>query len=347
MFAVIFAVYSFARTVKLKSEYPVSKYTASVNKYSEMYNVPKLRIYSMIKKLSDFDAGLETGGVKKGLMQISDTDFESLCKKAGLGPAGYDIFDPDINIRCGVFCLAELYDRFENWDTVNAAYYSGYANTEEITDKIEYDEETGSVFTPDFVNDPDNSGFVSDLDRIYNKYVDIHPEQYQGNIELPGVVTHPVDRYSEIISLYSGAYEVPKSYIYSLINVESDFIESTNFDDEKIGLMQVSQSMVDEMILDGILPDEKPDLTDPESNIKAGTAYLRYLYNTFGDYDLAVAAYSAGRDNVVKWMQDGKYFRGGKLKKTPYQQTDLFIENINKNRKEYIKLYPEVFKEEK
>jgi hypothetical protein len=43
------------------------------------------------------------------------------------------------------------------------------------------------------------------------------------------------------------------------------------------------------------------DRFNPEQNIAAGAKYIRMMYQRFGDYDLAIAAYNAGPGNVEKF----------------------------------------------
>jgi soluble lytic murein transglycosylase-like protein len=40
---------------------------------------------------------------------------------------------------------------------------------------------------------------------------------------------------------------------------------------------------------------------DPEANVAAGTKYLRYLLDRFGDQRLALAAYNAGEGNIERF----------------------------------------------
>lgn len=43
------------------------------------------------------------------------------------------------------------------------------------------------------------------------------------------------------------------------------------------------------------------DRFDPSQNIAAGAKYIRMMYQRFGDYDLAIAAYNAGPGNVERY----------------------------------------------
>ena len=105
--------------------YPLA-YTEYVDKYSEQYNVPKEAIYAVIKVESNFVYNAESYKKARGLMQLMPGTFEWLCKKEGLDPQSCSIDDPDMNIRIGTCYLAYLYNEFEIWDTVFAAYNAGH-----------------------------------------------------------------------------------------------------------------------------------------------------------------------------------------------------------------------------
>src|SRR5438034_537859 len=66
------------------------------------------------------------------------------------------------------------------------------------------------------------------------------------------------------------------------------------------------------------------DLFDPTENIAAGTKYLRYLFDRFGDERLALAAYNAGEGNVEKF--------GGV---PPFPETLNYLRKVSSRRNEY------------
>ena len=104
------------------------KYEGYIKKYSNEYGVPEAVVYAVMKVESDFDKNAISSSdpPAKGLMQITDETFiwigEHLMKEdVNL----FMIFDPETNIKYGTYLLSYLYGRFQNWDTVYAAYNAG------------------------------------------------------------------------------------------------------------------------------------------------------------------------------------------------------------------------------
>ena len=53
-------------------------------------------------------------------------------------PSAFDIYDPDTNIRYGVWYLSYLYGRFDSWDNAFAAYNAGPGNVSKWLKDSEY-----------------------------------------------------------------------------------------------------------------------------------------------------------------------------------------------------------------
>lgn len=101
------------------------EYSEFVEKYSKMYKVPESVCYSVIKCESSFDSAAVSSSGAVGLMQIMPTTFEYLCTLVGEKHETGLLYDPETNIRFGIFYLSVLYERFGAWETVFAAYNCG------------------------------------------------------------------------------------------------------------------------------------------------------------------------------------------------------------------------------
>ena len=153
------------------------------------------------------------------------------------------------------------------------------------------------------------------------------------------------DEYVEYVEIYSAEFGVPEDLVWSVIKTESGFDSSAVSSKGAVGLMQLMPSTF-EWLTDDILREYLGIgmLYDPETNIKYGTYYLSRLYNRFGDWDTAIAAYNGGEGNVSEWLKDKKYSDDGiKLKtdKIPdsYSETKNYVKKVNKALEKYKKLY--------
>ena len=154
---------------------------------------------------------------------------------------------------------------------------------------------------------------------------------------------HPIpERYGELIAQQAEEFGVPASIILALVNCESEFVSNALSEDGRIGLMQISPERL-ETVSSEILHEPTPDagiLYDPKTNLRVGTAYLAHLYQTYGVWDIAYAAWHAGEDTVDDWLTDQTYLDDqGRLENIPDRDTEKFISRVKKQVEMYKKLY--------
>ncbi len=152
---------------------------------------------------------------------------------------------------------------------------------------------------------------------------------------------YPQD-YSAYVEAAAEAYSVPESIVYALIKCESDFDPSAVSDAGAVGLCQLMPDtflwLTDEVLYEHF---KQGMLYDPETNIRYGVCYLSRLYDQFGDWSLAFAAYNAGPSRVEEWLADPKLADGeGGLSKIPFKETRKYVKKMVRVQKKYEKLYP-------
>lgn len=153
--------------------------------------------------------------------------------------------------------------------------------------------------------------------------------------------THPI-RYSEYVEKYSNEYGIDKYVIYSVIKTESGFNPEAVSSVGARGLMQIMEETFDWIkyrLGDG---DEVTydDMFDPEANIRYGVYLYDYLFEYFGDRDLASAAYNSGIGTVSEWLSNPEYSEDGDtLKKIPSKTAQHYVNKINNAYNSYLELY--------
>ena len=109
-----------------ESAYPL-KYADTVLAAAEEYGISPSLIYGIIHAESSFNPSAHSSADAVGLMQITDDTYRWALQRAGAEDT-YNpdtLLDPVANIRCGTYILHLLSEKFENTQTVLAAYNAG------------------------------------------------------------------------------------------------------------------------------------------------------------------------------------------------------------------------------
>lgn len=102
--------------------YPQS-YSDYVEKYCREYGIDENLAYAVIHTESGFDSDAVSHMGACGLMQLMPETFDWLRSK--IGAVDDDIFDPETNIRYGVYFLSLLHGEFGDEKLTIAAYHAG------------------------------------------------------------------------------------------------------------------------------------------------------------------------------------------------------------------------------
>jgi len=140
--------------------------------------------------------------------------------------------------------------------------------------------------------------------------------------------------YEDEVQRYSNMYGTDIYLIHSIIKAESGGRADAVSDAGAIGLMQIMPStaewIAEELDIENFKAE---DLKNPETNIRMGTFYLKYLSGKFSG-DWIFAAYNAGEGTVRSWQAQGIT-----IENIPYPETARYIEKVNNNIKEYKEKY--------
>ena len=107
-------------------------YGEFVENYSAAYGVDPDFAYSLIKCESNFKPEAVSKAGAKGLMQMTPDTFSWVCQKI----YGHEVdeellFDPETNIKCGIWYISYLQTEFATEREVIAAYNAGPAHVKE------------------------------------------------------------------------------------------------------------------------------------------------------------------------------------------------------------------------
>ncbi len=155
-----------------------------------------------------------------------------------------------------------------------------------------------------------------------------------------GKLIYPFHYHDEIVKA-GETYSFEPHFIAALIYVESKFYKNAVSQRGARGLMQIMPQTA--LWITGELkwPDFHSDLLfDPVVNINLGTWYLGNLRQEFGDLNLVLAAYNAGRGNVLRWVDEGIW--NGDLQdldSVPFKETRDYIRKFWKIYTRYKILY--------
>ena len=158
-----------------------------------------------------------------------------------------------------------------------------------------------------------------------------------------GGKNYPIN-YIEEIQKYSNEYGVDPKVVLAIMRVESNFKSDAVSKVNAKGLMQVLPDTAKHVAKLLNVNVNSVDLNDPETNVKFGTYYLKYLMQNFSNMDTVYAAYNGGIGNVNTWLKDSKYSNDGvSLYNIPSAETKNYVNKVNKALKAYEILYGKEF----
>ena len=132
---------------------------------------------------------------------------------------------------------------------------------------------------------------------------------YSAKVFMPS--QEDIQKYANIIQSASKAYGVDASLVHAVISAESAY---NQYAVSRTGAMGLMQLMPDTARRYGV-----QNMMDPTENIHGGVRYLRDLLSMFkGRVDLAVAAYNAGENAVLR--------HGHKI--PPYAETRHYVPKV-------------------
>ena len=106
-------------------------YKSIIDGVSEEFGVPNYLIYALVRSESFFDSSVTSKAGANGLTQLMESTADDEARKLKINEnGGYDIFDPETNVRMGTHYLSSLIGRTDGKNKLLAlyAYNAGLTN---------------------------------------------------------------------------------------------------------------------------------------------------------------------------------------------------------------------------
>ena len=146
---------------------------AYVEKYCKEYNVNENFCFAMIKCESNFKKDAESSAGAVGLMQLTEDTFQWTCNRIyGEVQDASLRYDPATNIRCGVYYLSWLKQKFTFDAEVVAAYNAGPYKVEEWHKNPDYSDDGKTLKKTPYPETENHIKKVLRAEEIYKKLYD-------------------------------------------------------------------------------------------------------------------------------------------------------------------------------
>lgn len=146
--------------------------------------------------------------------------------------------------------------------------------------------------------------------------------------------------YWDLIQKHAAANGLDPYFVAALMAQESTFVADIRSSANAVGLMQLIPSTARMYARKLGLPYSPKLMTNPEANIRMGTAYLADKVREFGDLHLVLAAYNAGERAVRKWQAEHPGVPVDEfIDDIPYPETQNYVKRILGTADDYRRLY--------
>lgn len=155
-----------------RTQYPI-KYSSSVEKYAEKYELDPYLVYALIKQESKFDPYATSSANARGLMQVQDETAEFCAKRMKIKiTLPDDLYQPDTNIQIGCYYLKHLLSQYNgDLKTAVTAYNGGPGNVEKWLNDENLSDGKGGIANIPF---GETKNYVKNVLSYYETYKNIY-----------------------------------------------------------------------------------------------------------------------------------------------------------------------------
>ena len=144
----------------------------------------------------------------------------------------------------------------------------------------------------------------------------------------------------DLMSNFTEEHKLPLSIFYGLVRQESYFAPAVISRAGAVGLSQLMPGTMKEVARK--IGYRNPDATNPKTNLKIGSYYLRYLINHrwTNNFAQALMAYNAGLGNIRKWKSRLGRLSGLEFNNNiPLLETRRYVQKVSAHAIYYSVLY--------
>jgi soluble lytic murein transglycosylase len=179
-------------------------------------------------------------------------------------------------------------------------------------------------------------GSINIMKRAYPQFLAAGGEQLPRDLL---TIIYPLS-YWDLIRKYSAERDLDPYLVAALTAQESTFVADIRSPANAYGLTQLLPGTARQYARKLNLRYSTRLLTDPDANIRMGTAYFADKISQFGSAHLALASYNAGERAVRKWMTERPGLsREEFIDDIPYPETQNYVKKILATAEDYRRLY--------
>jgi soluble lytic murein transglycosylase len=177
---------------------------------------------------------------------------------------------------------------------------------------------------------------INAMKRAYPQYLAVDGEQLPDDVLR---IIFPLD-YWDLIRKHAAANQLDPYLMAALVAQESTFVRDIRSSARAVGLMQLLPSTARQMARKLKMRYSASLLTNPEANIRMGTAYFAQNVKEFGEPYLVLASYNAGERAVRRWIAERPGLpRDEFIDDIPYPETQNYVKRILGTAEDYRRLY--------
>lgn len=146
--------------------------------------------------------------------------------------------------------------------------------------------------------------------------------------------------YSDDIRRSGATMGVDPMMIAGLVRQESAFDSEARSGPGAVGLMQLLPKTARKLARKLRMPYSADMLTNPQYNLRLGSAYFAELTAQFGSPEAALAAYNAGEDRVIAWRAERNYSDVPEfVESIPFSETRDYVQIVIRNAAIFRRIY--------